>query len=68
MPIPTLLPETVIGELVTVVFELGPKTGTVPAEVVPEVCTAVCPAMLIANAAMQIATAAIFLCIVLIPF
>jgi hypothetical protein len=32
-----LPPDTVIGEFVTVVFELGPKTGMVPEVVVPEV-------------------------------
>jgi hypothetical protein len=42
VPIPTLLPETTIGELVTVVFELGPNIGTVFTEVVPDVVTVVC--------------------------
>jgi hypothetical protein len=46
VPIPTLLPLIVIGELVrvtvvSVVLELGPKTGTVPTEVVPDICTLV---------------------------
>ncbi|MGA7832727.1 MAG: hypothetical protein WCA21_17350 [Terracidiphilus sp.] len=59
VPIPTLLPETVIGELPTV--EVPVKTGTV--FVVPLPVT-VCAAALIANATMQIATAAILLCIV----
>lgn len=58
MPVPTLPPETVIGELPTAVVLV--KTGTVP--VVPEPVT--CAAALIANDAMQIATAAILLCIV----
>jgi hypothetical protein len=56
---PTLPPETVIGELPT--DEVPVKTGTV--FVVPLPVT-VCAAALIANAAMQIATAAILLCIV----
>jgi hypothetical protein len=65
VPIPTLPPETEIGELPTVEGVLVEvNTGTVPE--VPEPVT--CAAALIANAAMQIATAAIFLCIVLIPF
>jgi hypothetical protein len=63
VPIPTLPPETEIGELVTVAAPLN--TGTVPEEVVPEVVTAVCAAALIAYTTMQIATAAILLCIVL---
>jgi hypothetical protein len=59
VPIPTLPPETVIGELPTV--EVPVKTGTV--FVVPLPVT-VCAAALIAKAAMQIAAAAILLCIV----
>ncbi|MGA9130164.1 MAG: hypothetical protein WB425_18680, partial [Terracidiphilus sp.] len=59
VPIPTLLPETEIGELPTV--EVPVKTGTV--FVVPLPVTD-CAAALIANDAMQIATAAILLCIV----
>jgi hypothetical protein len=60
-----LLPETEIGELPTVEgVPVEVNTGTVPE--FPEPVT--CAAALIANAAMQNATAAIFLCIVFISF
>ena len=65
MPVATLLPDTAIGEFPTVEEILVEvNTGTV-AEV-PEPVP--CAAALIANAAMQIAVAAILLCMILRPF
>ena len=65
---PTLLPDTEIGELLSVVdvLEFAEMYGTFPTVPVPLLAT-VCAAALTVNAAMPIAIAAIFLCMVLIP-